>query len=219
MANFELLQESVSDYLFDIADDTLVTEGATLEVNKVFKDFKKTYKSSIKYIKDAKRDGDYKKALKGCDMLRTVLKDVERDIDKVKDDSLSVVGGFLFESACSALKAFLIGIPTFGVGSFVSELKDLVDIIIGVAKQWKDEKEPTIEMFNLRRDKIKGLIKECELKIDKLENIIKDEENAKKEAKKVVKESTIDEIKLSIFESCHNGEITEEERDTLLSMM
>ena len=37
-------------------------------------------------------------------------------------------------------------------------------------------------------------------------------------AEKSVKES-VSEIRLDIFESCHNGEITEEERDTLLKLI
>lgn len=81
----------------------------------------------------------------------------------------------------------------------------------------KLEKEIT-EIKNKAKD---GEIspKDAEKKINELSREIEEIVNsAKKDAAKEVKES-VDSIRLEIFESCHNGEITEEERDELLALL
>lgn len=54
--------------------------------------------------------------------------------------------------------------------------------------------------------------------IDKLKKLNASLKKDLEKAEKSVKES-VSEIRLDIFESCHNGEITEEERDTLLKLI
>ena len=122
----------------------------------------------------------------------------------------------------SDVKAFLVGIPTCGVGTVVSYVKDVIDMAMGIIKQLKSDGDVTINVLNARRAKIKGLIVEMKKGIENykkelLENlkskIKEDEDNEQKE----VKESAM--IRLAIYESCHAGEITEEERDTLLALV
>lgn len=61
--------------------------------------------------------------------------------------------------------------------------------------------------------------KDAEKKINEISREIEEIVNsAKKDASKEVKES-VDSIRLEIFESCHSGEITAEERDELLAML
>ena len=59
MANYELLQESVSDHLFDESVGYL-TEGATLDINKKLRELQKEYRGITKDIRDAYKEKDYK---------------------------------------------------------------------------------------------------------------------------------------------------------------
>ena len=58
MANYELLQESVSDHLFDESVGYL-TEGATLDINKKLRELQKEYRGITKDIRDAYKEKDY----------------------------------------------------------------------------------------------------------------------------------------------------------------
>jgi len=212
MANFEYLSESVSDILFENSYGYL-TEGATLDMNKKLRELQEEYKDAVKDIKKSYKDKDANGVKTKCDKLIDLIDKYEAEIDDIKDTFGSAVCGALFQSFMSHIKAFLIGIPTFSIGTPLSYIKDIVDMVVGVMEQWKKDEEITPDILNARRAKIKGLIKEMKRCI---KNYKKDLLEALGE--KEVKES-VEEIKLNIYESCHAGEITEAERDILLGIV
>ena len=114
-------------------------------------------------------------------------------------------------------KAFAVGLPTFGFGASISVIKDYIDMVIGMVKTFKDNgNELDMKVFNARRAKIKGMIKQYHSVLNKYEKeLLKNELSVED---KPVAES-VDDIKLAIYESCHAGEITKEERDELLGMI
>ena len=235
MANFDAIMESISDYHFNEADVLLesaeemyVTEGATIQMNKTFKKFKKTYKALIKSAKNNIKLADYKAARKDIKRCEEILDDFEEEFDKIEVSFGSALCGSLFQAVISGLKACLLSIPTLGIGSFLTSLKDLYDEAIGVETTIKNE-EIDMKVFNGRRNKIKGLIQGFKSKLRELSNHLpKDgsdekvsgvDETIQSSVKESVDEIDTDDLKLSIYESCVNGEITEEERDGLLSVL
>ena len=212
---YELLQESVTNHLYGSAD-VYMSEGATLDINAKFKKMRAEYKSCMSELKKAINAKDADKATKLISDARKIIDDYESAIDGIEDSIGSVIGGAFFQGICQDLKAMALGIPTGGIGAAVSYIKDYVDRIIGFAKMLKDEDlKPSLEMFNARRQKVKGLINQYKKTIDLYEKKMLAELKEQKEDE--VKESAA--LKLEIFESCHSGEITEEERDTLLEMI
>lgn len=224
MANYELLQESVSDYIFDQTVGLLVQEGEDLKISKIFTEAKKEWKKSTKEIKKAWSNKEYDKAAEECDKLIKYLNDMETEVNDIKDDAWTIIGGVLSQGLLTVFKAFLISIPTFGIGTFIPVVKDVLDIVIGVTKQWKEEGEFTPEMINTRRDKIKGLFSEMTQMVKNYKKNIEAEakkakEEEKKEEKPVKESATVEEVKLHIFESCHAGDISQEERNALLAIL
>ncbi len=224
MANYELLQESVSDYLFDQADACFVQEGASVDISRIFGQSKKDWKASCKNIREYWKAKEYDKAIDECDKLTNHLKSLESDINDIKDDVWSIIGGYFYQGFCSNVKALLLGIPTFGIGTVVSAIADTIHIVVGVAKQWKEDGTLTPEMINVRRDFIKGYFETMHKVVSDYKRQIKDaakaaKEEEKKEEKPVKESATVEEVKLHIFESCHAGDISQEERDTLLAIL
>ena len=225
MANYELLQESVSDFLFDEADGYFVQEGATVDISKIFANAKKDWKVSCKNIREYWKAKDYDKAIDECDKLTKNLDSLESDINEIKDDVWSVIGGYFYQGFCSNVKALLLAIPTFGIGAIVSGIADTIHIVVGVSKQWKEDGTLTLEMINARRDFIKGYFETMRKQVSDYKRQIKDaakaakEKDEKKEEKPVKESATVEEVKLHIFESCHAGDISQEERNALLAIL
>lgn len=217
MANFELLQESVIDHLYCEAE-TYVTEGTNSDISKKYKEVVKKYKDCMADIKKDFKAKEYESAVKKCDDLKKYIDDMESIIDSKYDDVGSVVWGYILQGFVTSIKAMILGIPTFGIGSAVVYIKDTIDIINGMIAEYKKKDDFSLEMFNQRRTKIIGCIKSLKKAVDHLKTDI--EAVAKEEKKEEpVKESTSDSLKLEIFESCYNGDISEEERDVLLNLL
>ena len=53
MAEYGVLKESVVDLLFMESEELMVTEGATLDINKKFKDLTAQYRLGMKNLKAA----------------------------------------------------------------------------------------------------------------------------------------------------------------------
>ena len=217
MANFELLQESVIDHLY-CEGETYVTEGTNSDISKKYKELVKSYKDCMSDIRKDYKNKEYDSAIKKCDDLKKYIGDMKDLIDSKYDDAGSVAFGLIIQGFSTAIKAMLLGIPTFGIGKAIVIVKDAVDIVTGVIDEYKKNDSLTLEMFNIRRAKLVGCIKSLDKAVDRLKDDI---EYAAKEEKKEepVKESTSDSLKLEIFESCYNGDISEEERDVLLNLL
>ena len=222
MANFELLQESVIDHLY-CEGEAYVTEGTNSDISKKYKEVVKKYKDCMADIKKDFKAKEYESAVKKCDDLMKYIDDMESIIDSKYDDVGSVVWGYIIQGFATSVKAMILGIPTFGIGSAVVYIKDTIDIISGMIAEYKKKEDFSLEMFNQRRAKIIGCVKSLKKAVDHLKMDIESaakEEKAKEEKKEEpVKESTSDSLKLEIFESCYNGDISEDERDVLLNLL
>lgn len=222
MANFELLQESVIDHLY-CEGEAYVTEATNIDISKKYKEVLKKYKECMADIKKDFKAKEYDSAAKKCDDLIKYIDEMESIIDSKYDDVGSVVWGHIIQGFLTSLKAMLFGIPTFGIGSAVVYIKDGIDIVNGMITEYKKAGDFSLEMFNQRRTKIIGCVKHLKKAVDHLKTDIETaakEEKTKEEKKEdPVKESTSDSLKLEIFESCYNGDISEEERDVLLNLL
>lgn len=222
MANFELLQESVIDHLY-CESEAYVTEGTNSDISKTYKEIVKKYKECMGDIKKDFKNKEYDSAIKKCDDLKKYIGDMKDIIDSKYDDAGSVAFGLIIQGFSTSIKAMLLGIPTFGIGKAIVIVKDTIDIVNGIISEYKKNDSLSLEMFNIRRTKLVGCIKSLEKAVDHLKTDIETvakEEKAKEEKKEEpVKESTSDSLKLEIFESCYNGDISEEERDVLLNLL
>lgn len=226
MASFEVLQESVSDYLFEKAEsEFVVAEGATTEINREYKKYLQETKGLVKQIKSNIKDKKWDDARKACDEYEKAIKDAIDNIDEIPETVGSAIAGTFVQELATYAKAVLLAIPTLGIGSLVVTVKDRVEEIVGVVKEIKDmskgDKEISIGVLNERRDKVVGILTFAKQQaaafkkeIDRLEK----EENGEVK-KESVEETDPIEMKLQIFESCAAGEITEEERNELLEMI
>ncbi len=225
MASFEVLQESVSDYLFEKAEAEFVVEGATKEINQEYKKYLAETKGLVKKIKSDIKAKKWDDARKACDDYEASIENAIKNIDEIPETIGSAIAGNFLQGLISYVKALLLAIPTFGVGAVAVSIKDYIDECVGLVKEVKDicdgKKEINIGALNARRTKIigiltfaKGQASKFKKEIDRLE---KDENpEVKKES---VEEMDPVEMKLQIFESCAAGEITEEERNELLEMI
>ena len=120
-----------------------------------------------------------------------------------------------------------ISIGAYNVGMIVSALyavKTAIKDTVSIVNAIKKEKVVTADVFNRYRNRLSQKIDEMLDSIDKMNDNIDSVEAAYKEAlktkrqsDKVAKESAdFDAEKLAIYEACHNGEITVEEREELL---
>ena len=125
-----------------------------------------------------------------------------------------VIGGI-------SVGAYYIGLIVSAVYGAKATIKDVVSIINAI----KQEKNVTADVFNRYRlrlsQKMDDLIDATEKMnkhIDEVESAYKEAVKTKNQKEKVAKESAeFDAEKLAIYESCHRGEITVEEREELLS--
>ena len=226
MASFEVLQESVSDYLFEKAEAEFVAvEGATKEFNREYKKYLQETNGLVKEIKSNMKSKKWDDARKACVEYEKAIKDAIDSIDEIPETVGSAIAGTFLQELATYAKVVLLAIPTLGIGSLVVTVKDRVEEIVGVVKEIKaminGDKEVNISVLNERRDKIVGVLtfakqqaSAFKKEIDRLEK----EENGEVK-KESVEETDPIEMKLQIFESCAAGEITEEERNELLEMI
>ncbi len=221
MSSYKVLRESVSNYLFDTVEIFIQESGNLSDMNKLFKDAKNTFNEYSNKINKAINAKDYKTASTECDNVKKLLKDIETQINSIDDTVLSAVGNSFYQSLLVLLKAILLGLPTFGVGTVTTVLEESLNGIIGLSRQWKEEKTFKPEMINGRRNKIKGIFSQMYGSIDKYKRIIANkvvEESRKNKLQTMVAESkSIDDLKLVVFESWYSGDITDTERDKIIN--
>ena len=223
MSNYNTLQKSISNYLFEQVELYVQESGNLSDMNKLFKDAKNTFNEYSNKINNALKNKDYKTASTECENVKKLLKDIESHINELDDSILSAIGNSFYQSLLVLLKAILLGLPTFGVGTISTILEESLNGIIGLAKQWKEEKTFKPEMINGRRNKIKGVFYQMYGSIDKYKKIISsrvEDENKKNKLQPVVKETIKNnDLKLAVNESCANGNITIEERNFIISLL
>ena len=214
MANFDELLESVVDYN-EARFDELFTEGANLEIRDKYKALRKEYKALNKKIKEAKKSGETDKIEKTIDEYLELMKKTRKEIDNTPETVGSVIAGFFIAEVmdfCEIFLATVVSLPLAGIGGTIDSIKILIQEIAGIVRQYKkvNKGEFSIEMLNIRRAKLNSVMDSMESYLKKVKKGLNDTDD--------VKES-VEDIKLNIYESCHAGEITEEERDILLDIV
>ena len=117
----------------------------------------------------------------------------------------------------------VLGSVGYLVATIVS-IKEFIKKICGIINEIKKPGDVTADTFNLYRNNLKTetkvmlkLTDKLKEHIDEVEDAYKESLKEQKKAAKAVKESEeFDREKLAIYEACHNGEITVEEREELL---
>lgn len=145
---------------------------------------------------------------------------LEKEPEKIKLEDFRIVVGTIVAFVTGLATAFLSA-PT---GIFIILFSLVYPLIQKVLYKYRAINDKTA--FN-NFLKIKASLKKIQEKdlsdsyLDKIKDLIEKIDDIEKEFVDVtiVHKESVEEIKLNIYESCHSGEITEEERDNLLNII
>lgn len=215
----------------DEFSEELATEGMNSDVKKMRKNYKKNYKEIVKTFKKCMKNNDFNGARKALAEAEKVVKDFSTDLSKCESDEIpSLIIGYFLQSLKDMLQLTLValipivGIPAASIASMVKTIEQIVTSVRTVMKKSKNNEQVTLSDFNIYKnqairvaDKLAAQIKTCKGKVDEKEKKIKEIEKEQKKKVNVKESAEYKEKKLSIYESCQKGEITLEERESLLS--
>ena len=112
----------------EAAADKYLTEGANLEARKLYKEEISKYKTEIKAAVEAKKKGDCETAINHAEKAKSIAMKLKDDIGNLDPENVgSAVLGWIASSFITNLKAFIVGIPTLGIGSMVLGIKFVID--------------------------------------------------------------------------------------------
>ena len=209
----------------DVEDDTF-EEGTNLDIRAELKPMKAQYKKMMKEIKKAKKDGNIDKAIKIAQQLSDLTKDVHKKINGMDSTVGSVIFGFFTSWTITFFRDLVLVLAspfTVGVTGFVAWAKDLIEKWKKPVKRLINSEGLSKDDFNFYKnkalDQAENMMKASKRLVDTLKEEKKEIDKEKKEAAKkdkAVKESAeFKNAKYALYEACHNGEITIEEREEL----
>lgn len=207
-------------------EDEAFEEGTNLDIRAELKPMKAKYRKMMKEIKKAKKDGNIDKAIKIAQELSDLTKDVYNKIDRMDSTVGSVIFGFFTSWTISFFRDLVLVLAspfTVGITSFIAWAKYTIEKWKKPVKRLVNSEGISKDDFNFYKNKALDQA-ECMMKASKrLVDTLKEEkkeidkenkEVAKKD--KAVKESAeFKNAKYALYEACHNGEITIEEREEL----
>lgn len=209
----------------DDVDETF-EEGTNLGILEELKPAKAKYRRMMKEIKKAKKNGNIDKAIKIAQELSDLSKDVYNKIDRMDSTVGSVIFGFFTSWTITFFRDLVLVLAspfTAGITNFIAWAKNTIE-------KWKKPVKRLVKSEGISKDdfnfyKNKALEQaECMMKaskrlVDTLKEEKKEIDKENKEAAKkdkAVKESAeFKNAKYALYEACHNGEITIEEREEL----
>lgn len=207
-------------------EDEAFEEGTNLDIRAELKPMKAKYRKMMKEIKKAKRDGNIDKAINIAQELSDLTKDVYNKIDRMDSTVGSVIFGFFTSWTISFFRNLVLvlaSLYTAGITSFIAWAKNTIE-------KWKKPVKRLVKSEGISKDdfnfyKNKALDQaECMMKASKrlVDTLKEEKKEIEKENKEVakkdkaVKESAeFKNAKYALYEACHNGEITIEEREEL----
>lgn len=207
-------------------EDETFEEGTNLDIRAEFKPMKAQYKKMMKEIKKAKKDGNIDKAIKIAQELSDLTKDVYKKIDRMDSTAGSVFFGAFTSWTITFFRnlVLLLALPfTVGVTGFIAWAKDLIERWKKPVKRIVNSEGLSKDDFNFYKnkalDQAENMMKASKRLADTLKDEKKEIDKENKEAAKkdkAVKESAeFKNAKYALYEACHNGEITIDEREEL----
>ena len=222
---FEELCDAAVVYTESTLDsDEYVIEGVNRDREAKLKEIVKRSTEKIKNAKKMIKEKDYDGAEAELDIVDEVISGLKDYIDSEDNISSDAVKGIFYYSWIKLVKTLFYSLltlaPIVGVPiALITAISEDITFIIGICEEIKDAQKSGFDSrsINLCRVRAKGILKKMQdtvTKIRKNIQVMKNNDAGKNE----VKESATD-VKLAIYESAVAGEISEEERDLLLSMI
>lgn len=217
------------DAFFEDFEDDVLAEGSRDDSDVTRLHNKKRelivkYKLVKKNVRRAIKAKDYKAAKQEVKELEKSISDAEALLQMLSNTTtigqtiLRFIGRMLLDFCRTLLLCFIpiIGHVAAGVINLRNLISDIAEIIAAL-----DSGEAPEDAFDLYKTRLRGVISEVKKHHNRLITAIDEAEKAEKElAKEEVddkKTVATERVKLSIFEACHNGKISEDVRDELLS--
>lgn len=223
----DILLEMAIDVIYE-DDDEITTEGANIDILKQQKAYLSLIKEQMKKFKKYSKNKDFNGSRSVIDETIKIVEKMKKDISSIDSDSITstIIGGII-TSIITAFKTVLIMlIPIVGppVAS-IKGFKDAIDMLVATTNKIKNKKEDInrgdfngYQLLAIKNcDDLVRKLKSLKKYIDKKEKKIKEIEKEQKKKINVKESAEYKEKKLSIYESCQKGEITLEERESLLS--
>lgn len=205
------------DNMIDEVDTQLITEGTNLNFKKEYKEIHKDVKDCIKNANKLTKEGKASDAKAEVDKASKKIKEFREYLTNYDDTFSETLAGSILQLLCSTVKATAVGCLTGGIGSVISGIKDVIDIAGGMIEQIKKDKSIDLKTFNVRKNKIIGLVKTLEKSLENMKKNI--DKECKKEKTESADDIDIDSIKLNIYESERSQHITAEQRELLFEML
>lgn len=146
-------------------------EGANLDSRKIYKDFRRKFKLSVKRAKLSLKKGDAKEAKREIMNLKSILKQSENLIKSCDSTTGSVVFGFFFSSIPNWKRSILLSLIP-GVGLGISNMANFIDDVKGILDRIDDAKMEdrslSIDDFNLYKNRLLTNLKRMDQVLDKL---------------------------------------------------
>lgn len=195
----------------------LVCESA-IDDSAEFRDLKKKILLNKKQLKLAVKSKDPEEIKSKIDAFQKNIDELKKFVDNLnpedygneQDRQLKV----MVTNICKLMSFAGITAAVASDDDFVKQFGTEIGII---GTLWSFATNTAIKTLPEFQNKVNSEIEKTQKCLDKIKAKCT-KKNLLPEEDKDVKES-VDVIKLTIFESCHSGEITEEERDELLSML
>lgn len=215
--------ESVVD-----SDINIMTEGADKDIKKIYKDMKAQYKDLLKSSKNNYRGKRFREAVSDLDHASSLVDIVIKKINETDITSKDTIVSW-FNLIIWYIEVFVSSVPAFNFPAIISVLKQNVKQMSELAKSSK-RNDITVSDFNLTKNKFITKTREFKESIKalqkKIENDKKEYDNVKNvmdddSKEEVAEESTREYMrqKRALYEACHNGEITIDEREELFKSL
>lgn len=206
--------------------DEAFEEGTNLGILEELKPAKAKYRRMMKEIKKAKKNGNIDKAIKIAQELSDLSKDVYNKIDRMDSTVGSVIFGFFTSWTITFFRDLVLVLAspfTAGITSFIAWAKNTIEKWKKPVKRLVNSEGISKDDFNFYKNKAleqaECMMKASKRLVDTLKEEKKEIDKENKEAAKkdkAVKESAeFKNAKYALYEACHNGEITIEEREEL----
>ncbi len=213
-----------SSIMMDDEDETF-EEGVNLDARQELKRIQSTYRKTMKEVRKLCKDHKYKDASEKAEQLVKDIRAAKETVEKMQSNVDSVIWSFLSTWTLNFLRnlvALCLAPLSNDVSVYIQELKNLVDAWgkpIANALNGK----LTLDDFNIYKNTILSRFKELDKSVKKTvvalraaqERFDKKEKEAAKKDKAVKESAEFKNAKYALYEACHNGEITIEEREEL----
>lgn len=222
MSAYNVLFEEVMEYNFNKIEEEFFTEGVVNPLGKFKKIIKNIRDNKPSQYSDDKEviefvDKNYDDIIKASDIL-------EKEPDKLRKTDV----GFLIRITIEFI-GFMgltsVSIPGALMFGIIMTLDTLLTPVL-VYFRTNADSDVHDKLIQIKKSlsnvNTKKLPKSAKVKIDKMIDKIDDADISMSRRTRMTKESTddkLDEIKLLVYESCYQGDITIEEKDILLSFV